>query len=183
MTQVDGSATRSGESAGLVRRFDHVAIAVRDLPSAARLFLDLLGGELIAGGDDEDLRIRTVQLRFAPGIKVELIVPLDDGSYLQHYLDRHGPGFHHMTCMVDGVEDGARVLAEAGYPTVDTRSGTGFWDETFIRPSSAFGTLIQLGDSPLAWTEPVMPPGATLADVLAGRIVWREARPTWKEKP
>jgi len=166
---------------GIVRRFDHVAVAVRDLAAASRLFLDLLGGELIAGGDDGSLGIRTMQLRFPPGVKIELLTPLDETSYLQAYLDKHGEGFHHMTCMVDDVEDAARRLGEAGIDTVDTRSGTGVWDETYVRPSSGLGTLVQLATSPLVWTEPLMPEGATAADVLAGRMAWNDARPGWKE--
>lgn len=168
---------------GIVRRFDHVAVAVRDLDAASRLFIDLLGGELIAGGDDESLGIRTMQLKFPPGVKVELLTPLDESSYLQGYLDKHGEGFHHMTCMVDDVEEASRRLQEAGIGTVDTRSGTDFWDETYIRPSSAFGTLVQLASSPLVWTDPVMPDGAAAADVLAGRVSWNEARPCWKVRP
>lgn len=170
-----------GAGTGLVTRFDHVAIAVHDLAAAVPLYVDLLGGRLIAGGDDENLRIRTVQLRFPPGVKIELLQPLDESSYLARYLAKHGPGFHHMTCFVRDVSEAARRLDTAGFETVDTRTGTGYWDETFIRPSAAFGTLVQLSDSPLTWTEPVMPEGATVADVLAGRIAWNDARPQWKE--
>lgn len=170
-------------SAGIVRRFDHVAIAVRDLQAASTLFLDVLGGELIAGGDDEPLGIRTMQVRFPPGVKVELLTPLDETSYLHAYLEKHGEGFHHMTCMVDDVEDTARRLTEAGVGVVGTRSGTDFWDETYIRPSSGFGTLVQLATSPLVWTEPLMPDGASAADVVAGRIAWSEGRPVWKTAP
>lgn len=167
-------------SGRLIQRFDNVAIAVRDLAAASRLFCDLMGGELIAGGDDELIGLRTLQLKFPPGVKVELISPLDETSYLQAYLDKHGEGFHHMTCMVDDVEEAARQLEDAGVGMVDTRSGTGSWDETFIRPSSAFGTLVQLATSPLEWTVPIMPEGATVADVLAGCISWNDARPGWK---
>jgi methylmalonyl-CoA/ethylmalonyl-CoA epimerase len=174
----DGTVADSVE--GLVRRFDHVAVAVRDLGAASRLFLDLLGGELIAGGDDDSIGLRTMQVKFPPGVKVELLTPLDESSYLQGYLDKHGEGFHHMTCMVDDVEVAADRLEEAGFGTVDTRTGNDFWNETFIRPSSAFGTLVQLATSPLEWTEPIMPAGATVDDILAGRISWNDARPRWK---
>ena len=187
MTELDtapgGRGPATDQLEGIVRRFDHVAVAVRDLGAASRLFLDLLGGELIAGGDDDSLGIRTMQLKFPPGVKVELLTPLDDRSYLHAYLDKHGEGFHHMTCMVDDVADASRRLQEAGFGTVDTRTGTDFWDETFIRPSSAFGTLVQLATSPLEWAEPVMPDGATAADVLAGRLSWNDARPLWKARP
>ena len=173
-------AMTSGPLAGIVKRFDHIAVAVRDLGAASRLFIDLLGGELIAGGDDDSIGIRTMQVKFPPGVKVELLTPLDETSYLQGYLDKHGEGFHHMTCMVDDIDDAVSRLEAAGIRTVDTRTGTNVWDETYIRPSSAFGTLVQLAESPLVWTEPIMPEAATAADVLAGRISWNEARPGWK---
>ena len=53
--------------------------------------------------------------------------------------------------------------------------------ETFVRPSSAFGTLLQLASTDLQWAQPVMPDGAGVDDVLAGRIAWNDARPIWKE--
>ncbi|MFF5986487.1 VOC family protein [Prauserella flavalba] len=168
------------EVAGLVTRFDHVAVAVRDLATAAPLYADLFGGRLIAGGDDDRLAIRSLQLSFPPGVKIELLQPLHERSYLAAYLDKRGPGFHHMTCFVEDVTEAAARLEAAGFSTVDTRTGTGCWDETFIRPSSAFGTLVQLTDSPLSWTEPVLPEGAGIGDVLAGRIAWNDARPTWR---
>lgn len=166
-----------------VSRFDHVAIAVRDLTTAVALYVDLLGGQLLAGGDDERLRIRTLQLKFPPGVKIELLQPLDATSPAAAFLDRHGEGFHHLTCFVDDVSAAAARLDGAGFETVDTRAGTGWWDETYVRPSSGFGTLLQLAHSPLTWTEPVMPAGATVADVLAGRIAWIGARPYWKDQP
>lgn len=169
-------------SGALVRRFDHVAVAVRDLAAASRLFIDLLGGELVAGGDDEKIGLRTMQVRFPPGVKIELISPLGDDSYLHAYLDKHGEGFHHLTCLVDDVDEAVGALERAGIETVDTRTGTGVWDETYVRPSSGFGTLVQLAASPLDWTAQMLPDGATSDDVLAGRLSWRDARPHWKER-
>lgn len=164
----------------LVRRFDHVAVAVWDLAEAIVLYHDLMGGELIAGGDDEALRIRTVQLKFPPGVKVELMQPLGPESYLHGYLEKHGPGFHHMTCFVPDVTRAAEVLADAGFETVGTRTTEPYWQETYVRPSSGFGTLIQLASTDLQWEEPVVPTGATVDDILGGRLVWTEARPQWR---
>lgn len=165
----------------LVSRVDHLAIAVPDLGAVVPLYVDLLGGEPIAGGDDETLRIRTLQLRFPPGVKVELVAPLDAESYLTAYLAKRGPGFHHLTCFVPDVVAASQQLDESGFQTVDLKTGTGVWDETFIRPSSAFGALIQLVTTPLVWSEPILPEGATVPDIVAGRLIWVDARPQWRE--
>lgn len=165
----------------ITRRFDHVAIAVWDLAEAVPLYHDLMGGTLIAGGDDEHIGIRTIQLRYPPGVKIELLQPLGPDSYLTAYLDKHGPGFHHMTCFVPDVEKAAMALAEHGFETVDTNTTNHYWRETYVRPSSAFGTLLQLASTELQWEDPVVPAGATVEDIIAGRLLWNEARPVWRE--
>jgi methylmalonyl-CoA/ethylmalonyl-CoA epimerase len=165
-----------------VRRLDHVAIAVWDLAEAVPLFHDLLGGKLIAGGDDENQGLRTIQLRYPPGIKIELIQPLTPVSRLTAYLEKHGPGFHHMTGFVADVEEAVAALESCGFETVDTHTTNPYWRETYLRPSSGFATLLQLAATELEWEEPVMPEGATVEDVIAGRIVWKDARPAWREE-
>lgn len=180
MPRAGNPAPVSDTTQPLVRRFDHVAVAVWDLAEAVPLYHDLMGGELIAGGDDEEIRIRTVQLKYPPGVKVELMQPLGPDSYLYGYLEKHGPGFHHMTCFVPDVREAERVLADAGFETVDTRTADAYWQETYVRPSSGFGTLIQLASTELQWEEPVVPTGATVDDIVGGRLVWHRARPQWK---
>ncbi|GLX11150.1 VOC family protein [Microbispora sp. NBRC 16548] len=165
----------------LVRRFDHVAIAVGDLAEAVPLYHDLLGGKLIAGGDDENLGLRTIQLEYPQKVKIELIQPLTPDSYLAAYLKKHGPGFHHMTCFVPDVEGAVRALEAHGFETVGTNTSSSYWRETYVRPSSAFGTLLQLVSTELRWEDPIVPEGATVEDIIAGRLVWNDARPAWRE--
>lgn len=181
MTSTDDVATPVGDMdlPGLVVRMDHVAIAVSDLEGAVRLYQDVLGGTFIAGGDDESLGIRTVQLRFPPGTKVEFLTPIGEDSYLQRYLDKHGSGFHHLTCFVEDVPTAVRSLEDAGYEVVDTDLTKPGWRETFVRPRSGFGALLQLAESDHEWSTPALP-GATAADVIAGRLEWKGARPQFK---
>jgi methylmalonyl-CoA/ethylmalonyl-CoA epimerase len=175
VTDVSASASAGLTRAGLVRRADHIALAVPDLAAACHLYGDVLGGELIAGGDDAEKQVRTAQYRFPPGIKVELLQPLSPGSYLQRYLDRHGPGFHHLTFFVHDVAATAAALVAAGYEVVDTDLSRPWWQETFVRPRSGFGALLQL-----ATPDPPQGPhraGITVDDILEGRLVWHRAQP------
>lgn len=159
-----------------VRRIDHVAIAVRSLPDAARLFHDVLGGEYIAGGDDLTLDIRTVQFKFPPGVKVELMTPTSADSYLQAFLDEMGEGFHHMTMFVADVEVAVRELESNGYEVVDTNLTSPGWRETFVRPKSGFGTLLQIVDTDRRWDVPDQ--SISLESVIAGDAVWVDDVPT-----
>jgi methylmalonyl-CoA/ethylmalonyl-CoA epimerase len=150
-----------------VRKVDHLGIAVHSIEEASRLFIDVLGGEFVAGGDEDRRGIRTVQIRLG-GFKLELMQPLDDGSYLARYLARYGQGFHHMTVFVDDVVEAVATLEAAGYEVVDTNLANPSWKETYLRPRSGFGTLIQLAETDMTWQESY--PGVTLESVLAGAV-------------
>jgi methylmalonyl-CoA/ethylmalonyl-CoA epimerase len=152
-----------------VGKVDHVGIAVRSIREASRLFIDVLGGEYVLGGDDERIGIGTIQIRLG-AFKIELMEPLDQSSFLQRFLDKHGEGFHHLTMHVDDLEQAIRELEGAGVEVVDTDLRNPAWRETFVRPKSGFGTLLQIvqTDTPGAWDEPVE--GVTLGAVLAGRV-------------
>ena len=164
----------------IVRRADHVALAVGDLAAACHLYGEVMGGELIAGGDDARLGVRTAQYRFPPGVKVELLQPTRDDSFLRTYIDKHGPGFHHLTFFVHDVAEVAARLEAAGYEVVDTDQSRPYWHETFLRPRSGFGALLQLATPD--------PPGGpfradiTVEDILAGRLVWHRAQPRLAEE-
>ena len=143
---------------------------MRDLGEAWRLFGETLGGEFVSGGDDVEIGIRVMQVKFRGGMKIELISPLDASSYLHAFLDERGPGFHHLTMLVDDVVAADGVLRNAGYETTDLDLRDANWRETYIRPRSAFGALIQLADTELDWGE--VQGHITPQQVIAGEVVW-----------
>jgi methylmalonyl-CoA/ethylmalonyl-CoA epimerase len=161
---------------GIVTSLDHVAIAVRDLVPAVDLFHHRLGGQFIAGGDDDTYGMRTMQFRFPPGVKIELMQPLRDDCHLNEFLERRGPGIHHVTVFVDDLGDAIKRLQDASYELVDTSFARRRWQETYLRPRSSFGTLVQVAQTDRDWTVPI-DPDITIADVLAGRIAWVDDDP------
>jgi len=162
-----------------VDRVDHIAVAVDDLPGAVRLFGDVLGGAFVMGGDDAVKGIRTVQLRL-PHVKFELLTPLHDQSYLHRYLERNGPGFHHLTIFVEDVLAAVAEVEAGGFETVDVDVSHPAWREAYVRPRSGFGTLLQLVQTDRRWDEGK--PGMTIDDVLAGRIVWANHEVWWRDE-
>jgi methylmalonyl-CoA/ethylmalonyl-CoA epimerase len=126
-------------------RFDHVAVAVRSIASALPLFRDALGGEYLMGGD-VDGAWRWVQLRYPDGSRVELLEPLDEG-FLSRFLERRGEGLHHITFKTDDIRAAIAEVEARGYEVVDVKLDDPLWQEAFLRPSKAHGTLIQLAQS------------------------------------
>lgn len=160
--------------ASLVRRVDHVGIAVRSIEAALPLYAGLFGGQFVSGGDDPVLGIRTVQLRLRPDLRVELLQPATPDCYLHGHLDRHGEGFHHMTLLVDDLEEAMARVEAAGFELTGTDTSDPAWRATYIRPRSGFGMLFQLVETPHDWDQPAA--GVTLEGVLAGEFVWQGDR-------
>jgi methylmalonyl-CoA/ethylmalonyl-CoA epimerase len=162
-----------------VRRFDHVALAVRSIEDAARLFRDVFGGTFINGGDDPKLDLRSAQYMLPPGTKIELLQPLTDDCALARYIDKHGEGFHHATFFFEDLEAVLPPLEEAGFEVTDTDLSDTSWRESYIRPASGFGSLFQIVDTDTDWSIPV--PGITEEAVLAGEVIWDGGTPMLKQ--
>jgi methylmalonyl-CoA/ethylmalonyl-CoA epimerase len=148
---------------------DHVAVAVPDLGPALDLFEGVLGGEFVTGGDDDRIAIRVVHLQL-PGLKLELLQPLGEDSFLHRYLERKGPGFHHMTAIVADLDEAMDAARGQGLEVIDERRDDPAWEEAFLRPSQTFGALVQLVQTDRSWQSPV--PGVTREAVLAGKVSW-----------
>jgi methylmalonyl-CoA/ethylmalonyl-CoA epimerase len=154
-----------------IRHLDHVAIATEDLRAAATLFVDVLGGRLLSGGDNDETGIRLMQIACG-GFKVELMQPVRSDSTLARHLAKRGEGLHHLTFMVDDIPSTIVSLGELGYETVGTDNSSRDWAETFLSPRQSFGSLIQFCATSLHFD--VATEAYTVADVLGGRVVWRE---------
>jgi methylmalonyl-CoA/ethylmalonyl-CoA epimerase len=154
-----------------IRHLDHVAIATIDMRPAAKLFVDVLGGRMLSGGDNDESGIRLMQITCG-GFKVELMQPLRPDSTLARHLHKRGEGLHHLTFMVDDVPSTISSLDELGYEMVGTDDASSDWAETFLSPRQSFGALIQFCATSLRFD--VATEAYTVEDVLAGRVVWRE---------
>lgn len=154
-----------------IRHLDHVAVALVDMAPAARLFIDVLGGRLLSGGDNDETRTRLMQVACG-GFKVELMQPLHADTTLARHLGKRGEGLHHLTFMVDDVPSTVSSLDACGYDTVGTDTSPPNWAETFLSPRQSFGALIQFCATTLRFD--VEADSYGVDDVLAGRVVWRD---------
>ncbi|HSJ26875.1 MAG TPA: VOC family protein [Acidimicrobiia bacterium] len=133
-----------------VRRFDHVCLATTTIRETVALHRDLLGGAMVFGGVNPLASTLSSQVGFGTGPKLELLQPHDPDAPIARFLARYGPGMHHLTFFVDDVAHAERVAREAGFETtgIDGGDQRRHWQETFLRPRTTFGLLVQL-----AWTD------------------------------
>jgi methylmalonyl-CoA/ethylmalonyl-CoA epimerase len=154
-----------------IRKLDHIGIATTDMPAAAALFAGVLGATLLSGGDNDRTGIRLMQLSCG-GFKVELMQPLRDDSPISPRLAKYGPGFHHLTFVVDNIVETIDDLAAAGVGTVGANLASANWRECFLAPRQTFGTLLQMVDTVRRWDVPTT--AYSIDDVLNGGVVWND---------
>jgi methylmalonyl-CoA/ethylmalonyl-CoA epimerase len=163
----------------LVRRFDHVAVAVRDIRKALDLYVGLLGARFVLGGDNDETGNRIIHLTLG-GFKVELMQPLRPDTVLARTIDRRGEGFHHITMVVGDLQETVDSFEAAAIELVGTDLTNSTWRETFVRPRDAGGALLQLVTTDRDWSRPV--DGIQVDDVLAGRVAFEDAWPCWRRR-
>ena len=136
-----------------VEALDHTAIAVRDIQAALPLYRDLLGG--IPSGYERisDKGFMWMTLRYPNGSQVELLGPAGEAGFLHTFLAKHGEGLHHMTFMVRDLRHAVERARAAGLRVVDEDYREPRWQEAFISPRSAFGTIVQLAQTNLSLAE------------------------------
>ena len=127
---------------------DHVGIAVKDLSAALAFYRDALGLHVEVPEDVESQRVRA---HFIPvgQSSLELLEATASDSAIEKYVEKRGPGLHHITLRVDDIRAALDQLKARGVRLVDEqpRAGAEGALVAFIHPSSAHGVLVELKQS------------------------------------
>lgn len=128
-----------------IKRIDHVAIVVDDLDEALEFWKDKLGLPLnhVEAVPDQDSIVAFLPLGQS---EVELVQPVSAENGVGRFLDRKGPGMHHICFEVDDIEAYLRKLAAANVQLINQQPvvGTGGKRIAFIHPESTHGVLVEL---------------------------------------
>ena len=102
----------------VVKRIDHIAVLVDDLEKTLAFWQDGLGIQL---SHVEDVPAEKSMVAFLPvgGSEVELVKPTTDDSGLARYLEKRGPGMHHICLEVDDIEGMLAQLKEKGIQLIN----------------------------------------------------------------
>ena len=123
---------------------DHVAVAVDRHAQAFPRYAGDLGGRWLSGGFSAGFA--PAQLGFLAGIRLEILAPhdIERNDFLRRFLDRNGPGPHHLTFKVPDLRALLRAAESEGYSPVNVDLSDAGWQEAFIHPKDGPGVLIQL---------------------------------------
>lgn len=130
---------------------DHVAVAMETWPQAWPRYRTDLGGEWVAGGGGGGFA--SCQLRYRNGMKLEVLQPfeVEQNDFLRRFLDRNGPGTHHLTFKVGDILAALAAAEEAGYRPVGVFLDDDDWKEAFLHPKDIPGIVVQLAESHGDW--------------------------------
>ena len=120
---------------------DHVAVAVTSLEEACRLF-EPLAGE--SSSPTEEIHAQGVRVCFVGSL--ELLEPLEPDSPVGRFLERRGPGLHHIAFRVPDITEALTRLKAEGFDLIDQapRLGARGHKVAFLHPRSTAGTLVEL---------------------------------------
>ena len=130
---------------GIIKKIDHIAVAVRDIDEAIRVFRDQLGLSMTKTYHSEYTRAHIAFFRVGE-THVELIQPTSLSSVMAKFLDKRGEGIHHVCLGVKNIDEVLVSLATKGMELIDekprmTQDGRKI---AFVNPRSTHGVLIEL---------------------------------------
>lgn len=132
-----------------VIKIDHIAVLSDDLEKSLAFWRDGLGLEMT---HVEDVPAEKSMVAFIPvgGSEIELVKPTTDDSGLARYLEKRGPGMHHVCLEVDDIDEMLAQLKEKGVQLINesAREGIGGRRYAFIHPKSANGVMVELYQLP-----------------------------------
>jgi methylmalonyl-CoA/ethylmalonyl-CoA epimerase len=124
---------------------DHIGVAVEDLDESVALYRDRLGMREQHRETVEQFGVEAVLLEIG-GAHVELLTPVSPDSAVARFLERSGPGMHHVAYRTDDIEAAIGRLRESGVRLIDEQPRTGIRNSrvAFLHPKSTGGVLTEI---------------------------------------
>ncbi len=127
-----------------IKGIEHIGIAVRELDESIRYYEDVLGLHCYAVEDIPEQMVRTAFFRVGD-TKIELLESTGPDGPVRRFIDKKGPGLHHIAFSVDDVTSALEEAEDKGIRLIDREPGKGAeqLDTGFLHPSSTLGVLTE----------------------------------------
>lgn len=128
-----------------VTRIDQVGIAVEDLDASLDLYARAFGIRPVSRERIEQDGVEEAMLDVG-GVALQLVQSAREGSPIERFIERRGPGLHHLGIAVRDLEAALEHLKREGVELIDQepRIGGGGHRIAFVHPRSTGGILIEL---------------------------------------
>jgi methylmalonyl-CoA/ethylmalonyl-CoA epimerase len=129
----------------MLTAIDHVGVAVVSIDEALPTYTDQLQMTLVHRETITEQGVEAALLDVGDS-HVELIAPLSPESGVGRFLERHGPGLHHVAYRVQSIEDALAHCRDVGMRLIDEQPRVGIRGSrvAFLHPASAGGVLTEI---------------------------------------
>ncbi|MBD3289218.1 methylmalonyl-CoA epimerase [candidate division KSB1 bacterium] len=129
----------------MIKRIDHIGIAVRDLEQQVKLYSEVFGLKCEGTEEVPDQKVNVAMFPVGE-VRIELLQPTTDDSPVAKFLEKNGEGVHHIAYLVEDLESNLKSIEEKEVRLIDRepRTGAGGHKIAFLHPKSTFGVLTEL---------------------------------------
>lgn len=126
-------------------KIEHIGIATPQIEEALKFWRDALGLQVIETEVVAEQGVRVAMLPVGDP-RIELLEPWGESSPIAKFLEKRGPGIHHIAVRVDDIRAALTRLKSQGARLIDEspRIGAGGCLVAFVHPSAAGGVLLEL---------------------------------------
>jgi methylmalonyl-CoA/ethylmalonyl-CoA epimerase len=126
-------------------KVDHIGVATRSIEESLKFWRDSLGLEVKHTETVEEQGVHVAMLPVGEP-RVELLEPTDESSPVAKFLEKRGPGIHHVAVRVADIRAALARLKAKGARLIDEepRVGAGGCLVAFVHPSASGGVLLEL---------------------------------------
>jgi methylmalonyl-CoA/ethylmalonyl-CoA epimerase len=130
---------------GMIKKVDHIGIAVTSLEEAIPFYTDILQLELIGIEEVESQKVRVAFIK-AGETKLELLEPTSEESVIAKFIEKNGQGVHHIALGVESIDERIKEMNSKGIRMIDEQSriGAGGANIAFMHPKSTGKVLYEL---------------------------------------
>jgi len=129
----------------MIKKIDHIGIAVNNLEDSLSFYEGALGLKV---ENIEEVPEQKVKVGFLDigGVHLELLEPTSPDGPVAKFIEKRGEGIHHISILVDNIENSIESIKEKGIKIIDEtpRKGAGGSKMAFIHPKSTHGVLLEL---------------------------------------
>ncbi len=128
----------------LIKKIDHIGIAVRSLDEALPFYTEILKLPLLGIEEVESEKLKVAFLK-AGETKLELLEPTNEDSAVAKFIEKRGEGLHHVALGVDSIQDRINEIKEKGIRMIQDvpKTGAGGAKVAFMHPKSTGSVLYE----------------------------------------
>ncbi len=129
----------------MLTKINHIGIAVKSLDETIPFYRDQLGMTFMGIEEVAEQKVKVAMLQIGDS-KIELLEPTADDSPVAKFLEKNGPGVHHVAYETEEIEAAITHLQAKGARMIDTvpRNGAHGARIAFVHPKSSNGVLTEL---------------------------------------